>query len=280
MALVALGGYGRQELFPFSDIDLMILFEPEIRERIGELADGILYPLWDTGYEVGHGVRTVDESMKQAAEDFIFQVALLDARLIGGSAGLFDKLMGVYRQEFVEGRRDEFIANLNRFNDERRERFGSHGYLLEPNIKESKGGLRDIQSMIWAAKVVFGIHTFDKIVEAGFLLQSEGERFDGAHNMLVRIRNRLHYISGRKNDQLYFEQQEEMAGAFGYKDSGKGLSVESFMRDVYGHLRTVTVVHDLFFDHVNEVLGLTGKGRQVSDRELEKGIEILETGSI
>jgi [protein-PII] uridylyltransferase len=276
VALVALGGYGRQELFPFSDIDLMILFEPDIRERIGDLADGILYPLWDTGYEVGHGVRTVDESMKQAAEDFIFQVALLDARLIGGSAGLFEKLMGVYRQDFVEGRRDEFIANLNRFNDERRDRFGSHGYLLEPNIKESKGGLRDIQSMIWAAKVVFGINTFDEIVEAGFLLQSEGERFDDAHNMLVRIRNRLHYISGRKNDQLYFEQQEEMAGAFAYEDSGSGLSVESFMRDVYAHLRTITVVHDLFFDHVNEVLGLTDKGRLISDRELEKGIEILD----
>ncbi|MEJ2058139.1 MAG: HD domain-containing protein, partial [Desulfofustis sp.] len=93
--------------------------------------------------------------------------------------------------------------------------------------------------------------------------------------MLIKVRNRLHYISGRKNDQLYFEQQEEMAAAFGYRDSEEGLSVERFMRDVYGHLRTVTVVHDLFFDHVNEVLGLTA-GRRISDRELEKGIEVRD----
>jgi [protein-PII] uridylyltransferase len=274
VALVALGGYGRQELFPFSDIDLMILFRPEFRKKVSDLADAILYPLWDTGYEIGHGVRTIDESLKQAKEDFVFRVALLDARLLGGSEDLFNDLMRVYRLDFVEGRRHDFISNLNTFDIERRDRFGSHGYLLEPNIKESKGGFRDIQSMIWAAKVVFGINSFAEIVDAGFLLPSEGERFDDAHNMLVRIRNRLHYISSRKNDQLYFEQQEDMASAFGYKDSGKGLSVESFMRDVYGHLRTITVVHDLFFDHVNEVLGLTEKQPQISDRELESGLEV------
>jgi len=274
IALVALGGYGRQELFPFSDIDLMILFRPEIREEMAGMVDAILYPLWDTGYEVGHGVRTVKESLQQASKDFVFQVALLDARLIGGSQPLFNELMEVYQREFVDGRRHDFIANLNRFNEERRTRFGSHGYLLEPNIKESKGGLRDIQSMIWASKVVFGISSFEKIVEAGFLLESEGERFRDAHNMLVRIRNRLHYISGRKNDQLYFDQQEEMAAAFDYEDSETGLSVESFMRDVYAHLRTITVINDLFFDHANEVLGLVNGDETVADRKVEDWIEI------
>jgi len=276
VALVALGGYGRQELFPFSDIDLMILFKPEIRKSVGAIADAILYPLWDTGFEVGHGVRTIDESLKQAAEDIIFQIALLDGRCIGGSEELFQQLMAEFRHKFVDGRRREFICDLNELSVERRQRFGSHAYLLEPNIKESKGGFRDIQSMIWAAKVVFGISTFDEIIEAGFLLPSEGERFKDAHNMLVRIRNRLHYISGRKNDQLYFEQQEEMAESFDYSKSGTGLSVEGFMRDVYGHLSTITVIHDLFFDHVSEVLGLTTQEQRVSDRDLEKGIEIRD----
>ncbi len=274
IALVALGGYGRQELFPFSDIDLMILFKPEIRKQVSAITDAILYPLWDTGYEVGHGVRTIDESLKQAADDFIFQVSLLDGRCIAGSESLFDQLIRQFRQKFVDGRRQKFVGTLNQFSRERRDRFGSHGYMLEPNIKESKGGFRDIQSMIWAAKVVFGINTFADIVEAGFLLPSEGERFHSAHNMLVRIRNRLHYISGRKNDQLYFEHQEEMATTFGYEDSSTGLSVERFMRDVYGHLRTVAIIHDLFFDHVNEVLGLADEENQVEDRELENEIEI------
>ena len=276
VALVALGGYGRQELFPFSDIDLMILFRPEIRKKVGTIADAILYPLWDTGFEVGHGVRTIEESLKQAADDIIFQVALLDGRCIGGSEELFSQLMADFRHKFVAGRRREFISDLNQLSAERRERFGSHGYMLEPNIKESKGGFRDIQSMIWAAKVVFGITTFDDIIEAGFLLPSEGQRFDEAHDMLVRIRNRLHYISGRKNDQLYFEQQEEMAEEFGYRQSGAGLGVEGLMRDVYGHLRAIAVVHDLFFDHVNEVLGLATQDRLVSDRDLESGIEIRD----
>ncbi len=274
VAVLALGGYGRQELFPFSDIDLMILFRPGFREQVKEVADGLLYPLWDTGYEVGHGVRTIDESLVQARGDFVFQVAMLDARLVVGSELLFAELIDAYRQNFIEGRRNEFVRNMNRYIEERRERFGSHGYLLEPNIKESKGGLRDLQSMVWSAKVVFGIESIQGIVDAGFLLDQEGERFEEAHNMLVRIRNRLHYISGRKNDQLYFEQQEEMAAAFGYKEGKDALVVENFMRDVYAHLRTIAVIADLFSDHVNEVLGLGDAGRQTADREIENWIEL------
>ncbi len=274
VAVVALGGYGREELFPFSDIDLMILFRPAARDGISRLADAVLYPLWDTGYEIGHGVRTVEESLQQAADDFIFRVALLDARLLAGSEQLFAELTEAYRRDFVDGRRHDFIRNLSRFNEERRGRFGSHGYLLEPNIKESRGGLRDVQSVLWAAKVVFGITSFAGIIEAGFLLQSEAERFLAAYDMLVQIRNRLHYLSGRKNDQLYFEQQEAMAGAFGYDAEQVKLSVERFMRDVYGHLRTVTVFSDRFFDHINEVLGLDDRQDGPSDRVVEKGIEI------
>ncbi|MCB2216228.1 MAG: [protein-PII] uridylyltransferase [Desulfobulbaceae bacterium] len=274
VAVVALGGYGREELFPFSDIDLMILFRPAVRDRIAGLADAILYPLWDTGYEIGHGVRTVEESLQQAGDDFIFRVALLDARLLAGSEEVFGELTEAYQHDFVDGRRHDFIRNLNRFNDERRSRFGSHGYLLEPNIKESKGGLRDVQSLLWAAKVVFGITSFAGIVDAGFLLQSEAERFLAAYDMLVRIRNRLHYLSGRKNDQLYFEQQEAMADAFGYQADQVKVSVERFMRDVYGHLRVVTVFSDRFFDHVGEVLGLDDRHDGPADRVVEKGIEI------
>ena len=252
----------------------MILFDSGFRGQVRAVADGMLYPLWDTGYEVGHGVRTIEESLKQASGDYVFQVAMLDARLVDGSQELFGELVGAYRKEFLEGRRHDFVRQMNLFSEERRERFGSHGYMLEPNIKEGKGGLRDIQSMVWAAKAVFGIDSVQGIVDAGFLLAQEGDRFDEAHNMLVRIRNRLHYISGRKNDQLFFEQQEEMAAAFGYEGADLGLRVERFMRDVYAHLRTIAVITDLFFDHVNEVIGISGEGAVVSDREIEKCVEV------
>jgi len=139
VALVALGGYGRQELFPYSDIDLMILYRPEVSDGVNKVADAVLYPLWDTGLEVGHGVRTVEEALELANDDFYFQVSMLDARLIAGSQLLYFELLSAYREKYVEGQRREFVFTMENFRDERREKFGSHCYLLEPNIKEGKG---------------------------------------------------------------------------------------------------------------------------------------------
>ncbi len=275
VALVALGGYGRQELFPFSDIDLMILYRSEIKDQIGKVADAVFYPLWDTGLEVGHGVRTVSECVEQANEDFFFQVALLDARLIAGSQLLFFELQSEYKEKYVEGKREGFVCNMKLFRDERCRRFGSHSYLLEPHIKEGKGGFRDIQAMLWTAKVVYGLEGLTGIVNAGILTSEEQVEFAESWNLLVKIRNRLHYISKRKNDQLYFEQQEEMAEAFGYTEKTGMLAVEAFMGETYSHLQTIAVTTDLFFEHVDEVLGLAGKN-DVShpDKVLEKGIEV------
>jgi [protein-PII] uridylyltransferase len=275
VSLVALGGYGRQELFPFSDIDLMILYRPAAGEEVGKITDAILYPLWDAGFDVGHGVRTVEESIEHAGSDFFFRVAMLDARLIGGSQLLFFELLSSYKEKFVEGEREEFVRSMKIFRDERRTRFGSHSYLLEPNIKEGKGGMRDIQAMLWTAKVVFGLEGLTGIVNAGILLEQEQTDFVNSWESLIRIRNRLHYISKRKNDQLYFEQQEELALALGYKPRKGALGVEVFMQEMYAHLQTVAVITDLFFEHVDEVLGLAGKGEgQGRDRVIEKGVEL------
>ncbi|MBW6521425.1 MAG: [protein-PII] uridylyltransferase [Desulfoarculaceae bacterium] len=275
IALVALGGYGRQELFPYSDIDLLILYQPEQQAEIKQVAEAILYPLWDAGLEVGHAVRTIEESMEHAGQEFFFQVAMLDARFLAGSQELFDDLLVRYRLRFIEGGRDEFVRSMKAFRAVRRKRFGSHSYLLEPHIKEGKGGMRDIQAMLWTAKVVFGLDSLQNIVEAGVLLEEEREAFSGSWNELVKIRNRLHYISGRKNDQLYFEHQEELARVFGYKTGTGILPVENFMRETHGHLQTIAVITDLFFEHVDEVFALAVKGeRSVRDRILEKGIEL------
>ena len=273
VAVIALGGYGRRELFPYSDIDLLILFREEVREAIGPVVDGVLYPLWDTGLDVGHGVRTVGECLEHVADDFYFQVALLDARLLAGSDALFCELQEKYRSAFVDGAREDFVGTMKQFMGSRRKRYGSHSYLLEPNIKESRGGMRDIQAMLWTANVVFGLHDVEAVADAGILLQEEKESFVKSWNMLIRIRNRLHYISRRKNEQLYFEQQEEMAAAFGYQDSPELLAVESFMRDTYGHLQTIAVTSDQFFEHVGDVLGLS-EGKAKVDKYVEKGIEL------
>ena len=271
-ALVALGGNGRQELYPFSDIDLMILYDPAHKDELNSLVEAILYPLWDTGLEVGHAVRTPDECMVDAAGDFFFRVAMLDARLIAGSATLFGNLTEMYKTAYVEGRRQEFLDNMLEQRTKRECHYGRHTYLLEPHIKESCGGFRDIQSMVWTAHVVFGLKDLASLKEAGLLSFEELNSFEQAQDYLVRIRNRLHYVSGRKNDQLFFEHQEEMAGAFGFKHEKDMLAVEHFMREVYGHMQTVSITTDLFFEHVAEVLGREDSSKNA--KELEPGIEL------
>ncbi|MEW6595632.1 MAG: [protein-PII] uridylyltransferase [Thermodesulfobacteriota bacterium] len=254
MTLTALGGFGRQELFPFSDIDLLLLHRPEAEGRLQAATEAIFYPLWDSGLEVGHGVRTVAASLTAAEEDFFFRVALLDIRYIAGDQALFAQLTEEYRQRFIEGQRGEFLKKMMHFRSERHDRFGRHGYQLEPHIKESPGGFRDIQAMLWTARVVFGLHDVAAIAEAGLLNPAERQRFEEAWQFLIRIRNRLHYASGRKNDQLFFEHQEEIARALRYQDDRGLLGVERFMRDLYGHLSAVATTTDLFFEHMAEAI--------------------------
>ena len=270
IALIALGGYGRGELYPFSDVDLLLLHDRRARKQMPAVAEAVLYPLWDAGFEVGHSVRMVKDAVRFAGEDFFFQVALLDARLLVGSHPLFDALLARYRKKVIDGRRHLFVRTMEEFRAERRRKYGSHSYLLEPHIKEGKGGMRDIQAMLWVAKGVFGLDGLDAMEDAGLLAPDDRRAFQESWNMLARIRNRLHYISRRKNDQLIFEYQEEMAAAFGYRDQDGLLAVEHFMRHVYGHLQTIAVTTDLFFEHVQEVLGLSGGSR--AEKKLERAI--------
>ena len=271
-ALVAIGGYGRQELYPFSDIDLLLLYDPAQKDELDSLAEAILYPLWDTGLEVGHAVRTVDECIVDADEDFFFRVAMLDARLIAGSSSLFGKLTEMYKTAYIEGKRRGFLDDMLAQRTNRKTQYARHTYLLEPQIKESGGGFRDIQSMVWTAQVVFGLKDLVSLQKAGLLSQEELNRFEQAQDYLIRIRNRLHYVSGRKNDQLFFDHQEEMAEAFGFINEKEMLAVEHFMREVYTHMQTVSVTTDLFFEHVEEVLGSDETPKAV--KVLEPGIEV------
>ncbi len=272
MSLIALGGYGREELFPYSDIDLMLLYDEQAEEQLDDVAQALFYPLWDAGLEVGHGVRTLKSSIEEAEKDFFLQVSLLDARLLAGSQSLFDSLMQDFRVHFIEGKRKEFLQDMLFHRKKRHERFGNHSFLLEPHIKESRGGFRDLQAMLWSAQVVFNLKNAQDLETSGLLTSDELVTFEKAFNDLIKIRNRLHYISGRKNDQLYFEHQEEMAKAFGYQDKQGMLGVERFMREVHEHLQTIAVTSDLFFEHVTEVLGLIETDKK--SKELESGLAL------
>lgn len=274
MALMALGGYGRKELFPYSDIDLMLLYHPASENKLNEVAEALFYPLWDAGLEVGHGVRTKERCLDEAGKDFFLQVSLLDARLIAGSEELFNSLMHDFQKIFIEGQRKTFLLDMLSHRKKRHERFGNHSFLLEPHIKESRGGFRDIQAMIWSAQVIFGLKKPSDLETAGLLTHEELQTFEQASNNLIKIRNRLHYICGRKNDQLYFEHQEKMAKAFAFKDTKGILGVENFMRETHSHLQTIAITTDLFFEHANEVLGLVKNDRK--PKQLEPGLTLRQ----
>lgn len=274
ITLIALGGYGRRELFPFSDIDLLLLYDQKKEEKLDAVTEALFYPLWDAGLEVGHGVRTPKACLADAKDDFFLQVSLLDARPLTGAQTLFDNLQNSFKKKFVEGHRKDFLKNMILHREDRHERFGKASYQLEPHIKEGRGGFRDIQAMLWTAKVVFGLEDLVNMQEAGLLSKQERNNFEEAWDNLIRIRNRLHYISGRKNDQLYFEHQEEMAKAFKYRSDERLLGVERFMRDVYGHLQAIATTTDLFFEHVDDSLELTPKNK--FEQTLEPGITIRQ----
>ena len=272
VAMVALGGYGRGELYPYSDIDLLLLHDQRAGEALQTAARALLYPLWDAGYEVGHSVRTVKEAVRFAREDFPFQVALLDARLVAGAAPLLEELRERYSTTILQGRRQQFVRAMEGWRAERRRRYGSHSFLLEPHIKEGTGGLRDIQAMHWVARGVFSLPDLEAVQGSGMLADTDRQAFERARSMLTRIRYGLHQLCRRKSDHLVLDYQEDLAAALGYEDSDGQRGVERFMREVYTHLQTVAVVTDLFFEHVLEILGMTGAAS--GERRLERAIAV------
>ncbi len=276
IALVALGGYGRGDLHPHADIDILLLYSSDsLKERVEveDVASSIFYPIWDIGVELGHSVRDVNECIAYAETDFFFQVSVLDARLIVGDEGLFNNFVSAFNDKFVSHRRKEFVQQMLDHVEARLSRFGQHSYLLEPNIKESRGGLRDIQSMLWTAKVVFGLNGLSDMESAGLLIPEERAEIESAWDLLVQVRNQLHYCSNRKNDRLYFEYQIELTERFGHRDQNGMLAVEQFMSEVYSAMSTVTVANRLFFDHVSDVLA--SSNNNYSPQILETAIEVI-----
>jgi [protein-PII] uridylyltransferase len=146
--------------------------------------------LWDAGLEVGHAVRTVKNCLADAKTDFFFQVAMLDARFLAGSQPLFDSLIKKYTKKFIEGHRPEFLQEMLQYRTKRHTDYGNHTYLLEPHIKESRGGFRDFQAMMWTAQFIFGLHGLGDLQEAGILNKAEMQSLEEAHDYLVRIRNK------------------------------------------------------------------------------------------
>ena len=232
IALVAVGGYGRGELHPHSDIDLMILAPEAVLRAHGEQLEAFLLLLWDIGLEVGHSVRTLADCIEQARADITVATNLMEARLLCGPQELFEAMREQTSQRHVWPGRDFFRAKWEE-QIARHRKFHDTAFNLEPNIKEGPGGLRDIQTIGWVAKRHFGAETLADLLRHGFLNEDEYQALERGQTFLWRVRYGLHILAKRREDRLLFDHQRKLAELFGYQDKDSRLAVEHFMKDYY-----------------------------------------------
>jgi [protein-PII] uridylyltransferase len=243
VALVAVGGLGRGIVGLRSDLDVLFLADDPHDPHVTALAEGVLYPLWDVGVHIGHAVRGVAETAELARSDLATATTLLDARAVAGARALVEELTRVGRRTVFEPALEAFLDALDRDTAARHERFGGSLYLLEPEVKLGRGGLRDTDVIRWAARARWGAVSEEELVRVGALQAREARALAAGAELLWRVRNLLHARAGRKHDRLTFEDQEEIAVQLGFVD-GVTLAVEQFMQAYYRHARTVAQTVD------------------------------------
>jgi [protein-PII] uridylyltransferase len=235
LVIAATGGYGRGEMAPCSDVDLLFLLPYKRTPRVEQVVEYMLYLLWDLGWKVGHAVRSIDECIRLSLDDMTIRTSLLEARFLWGEAELFADLKRRFGREVigVSGSVGAFVDAKMAERKERHRKIGDSRYMLEPNVKEGKGGLRDLQTLFWIAKYAYQVDRVDGLVEKGWLLPEEAQRFAKAENFLWSARCQLHYLLGRQEDRLTFDVQAEMARRLGYTEHAATNAVERFMKHYF-----------------------------------------------
>jgi|TARA_B110000305_G_scaffold239421_1_gene307194 [protein-PII] uridylyltransferase len=233
IAFIAVGGYGRGTLAPFSDIDLLFLYPDKLTPWAESVIEFTLYMLWDLGFKIGHASRNIDQSIGHAKSDFTIRTSILEARFIWGDSNLFNNLIDKFNTEIVAKTADEFIEMKLIERDKRHEVFGSSRYLIEPNIKESKGGLRDLHTLFWIGKYLYRPNKRIELIEKGLLTRSEFRRFEKAEDFLWAIRCHLHFIANRDDELLSFDRQPQLAVRLGYSERPGQKHVERFMKHYF-----------------------------------------------
>src|SRR5215813_8835999 len=233
MAIVATGGYGRGLMAPGSDIDLLFLL-PYKQTAWGEqIAEVILLCLWDMGLKVGHATRSINESIRQSKADMTIRTAILEARFLVGERRLYDELMARFDKEVVQGTAAEFVAAKLAEREERHRRAGQSRYLVEPNVKDGKGGLRDLHTLYWIAKYVYRVQEREELIKYGVYDRREYTRFRRCGDFLWAVRCNMHFVTGRAEERLSFDIQREVAVRLGYTEHPGLRDVERFMKHYF-----------------------------------------------
>jgi [protein-PII] uridylyltransferase len=259
VSLVALGGYGRGEMAPFSDIDLMFLTPQPRAPWCEQVIEATLYALWDAQLKVGQAIRTIPELLNLAREDMTVRTAMLEARLVGGDATLFEEARTRFRRDIVAGTAADFVAAKLAERDARHEKFGDSRYLVEPNVKNGKGALRDLQTLLWVGRYVHGVDSSAELVDAGLLTAAEFARYDRAERFFWSVRFLLHLAAGRAEERMSFAHQRELATALYYADRPGKSSVERFMHMYFLQARSVGDLTGQFLAQLDEQLGDQGR---------------------
>jgi [protein-PII] uridylyltransferase len=230
ITVVATGGYGRGELAPGSDIDLLFIRATKQMPRGEEIIEFILYMLWDLGLKVGHATRSLPECTRLAKQDITIRTALLEARYLAGNAALYQELRKRFWSEIATGNGRDFVEAKLAERDDRHLRQGESRYLVEPNIKEGKGGLRDLQTLYWVGKYLYHVYEADELVAQNVFTREEFETFRKAEAFLWNVRVHLHYLMGRAEERLSFDAQTGLAASLGFREESPRHAVEKFMR--------------------------------------------------
>ena len=252
-ALVAVGGYGRGELHPGSDIDLLILTRRTMRTDESEKIKRFLAFLWDIGLAVGNSVRTVRECVNEARRDVTVATNLMEGRLVCGSADLFARMLERTGPNRVWSSRRFFEAKMAE-QRERHHKFDDTGHNLEPNVKEGPGGLRDILTIAWVARRHFGAQTLSELVDHGFLTTEEYGALESGRRFLWRVRFALHVLTRRAEDRLLFDHQRQLAETLEFEDDGERLGVERLMKRYYREVMELSRLNEMLLEHFEEVI--------------------------
>jgi len=258
LALAGLGGTGRGEMAPFSDLDIMFLVAKAATPGQERAAQELLHLLWDLKLKVGHSVRSVPQLIALAKKDLTIRTAFLEARWLWGDEKLLDAAMARFRKEVVAGSAAEFVAAKLAERDERHVRMGDSRYVVEPNIKDGKGGLRDLQTLYWIGKYVHGVDTPADLVKAGLLSAAEFKRFDRAERFFWAVRCHLHLLAGRAEERLSFEYQPRIAEIMHYAERPGKSAVERFMQFYFLNAKNVGDLTGVFLAQLDEQLGKKG----------------------
>ena len=242
VALIALGGYGRGELNPFSDVDVMVLHHhgvAEISPHLQEMANQVLYLLWDSGFKVGHSTRSIKEAITEANRDMRTKTAMLESRFLAGDSELAQEFRKQFRSKCVDGHEQEYVAMRMQDQVSRHKKYGDSVYLQEPNLKSGCGGLRDYQNLLWMTYFKEGSLSTNQLVGKDWLSESDQRRIERAYDFLLRLRTDLHYATGRSTDTLHTNLQEQIAKRLDYSPRYGQLRSETLMRDCYEHTRDI-----------------------------------------